>query len=119
MNPASIQTQNGNPVACPWILSQNTFKNTPLNSSATLTGKPLDYDFVPNLSSRYYLPGYGFNQCINDKPMHIKPKTHINFFDPNNYEVESVSKCYSQRDYDQNGQPTDKYVINKCYDPLA
>ena len=75
----------------------------------------LKFDFVPNLQSGMYIPGTGFNQCINGNPVHITPKTHITFFDPNNYEVESVSNCYSSRHYNENGEPTNKYLMDKCY----
>ena len=108
-------TNNGLSVSCPWILKKNKFIDTPIPTPQTLSGKQLKFDFVPNLQSGMYIPGTGFNQCINGNPVHITPKTNITFFDPNNYEVESVSNCYSSRHYNENGEPTNKYLMDKCY----
>ena len=89
--------QNNNSVYCPYIKINNKFINTPVPQAQHLNGESVKKLCVPNLSDRMMIPGYGFNYCYNNQPV------HLNF--------NEKSDCYSSPGCNE------KDKITHCMDP--
>jgi len=59
-----------------------------------LNGVPVKKLCVPNLSDRIMIPGYGFNYCYNNKPIHLNFNEKSECYSsPGCYEKDKMTHC--------------------------